>query len=53
VLAVSRNARRGQPASLGVPARRPPHPATSKPVPDSLGISQTQLAEALGVARRA
>lgn len=50
----SRNARRGQPASLGVPARRPPHPGHFldtrflKP----LGISQTQLAEALGVSRR-
>jgi addiction module HigA family antidote len=51
---VSRNARRGQPASLGVPARRPPHPGHfletrfMKP----LGISQTELAEALGVSRR-
>jgi antitoxin HigA-1 len=45
---------RRQPASLGVPARRPPHPGKfldsrfMKP----LGISQTELAEALGVSRR-
>jgi addiction module HigA family antidote len=49
-----RSARRGHPASLGVPARRPPHPGHVletrflKP----LGISQTELAEALGVSRR-
>jgi addiction module HigA family antidote len=56
VLAVPtpRNARRRQPASLGVPARRPPHPGQflesryMKP----LAISQTQLAEGLGVSRR-
>jgi addiction module HigA family antidote len=50
----SRNARSRQPATLGVPARRPPHPGRflesrfMKP----LAISQTQLAEALGVSRR-
>jgi addiction module HigA family antidote len=51
---IFRSSRRGQPASLGVPARRPPHPGHfletrfMKP----LGISQTELAEALGVSRR-
>ena len=46
--------RRGQPASLGIPARRPPQPGQFlesrflKP----LGISQTDLAKALGVSRR-
>jgi len=50
----SRSARRGQPGSFGVPARRPPHPGQFL---DSrflrpLGISQTELAEALGVSRR-
>ena len=44
----------GQPASLGVSARRPPHPGQFL---DSrflrpLGISQTELAAALGVSRR-
>ena len=49
-----KSARRGQPTSVGVPARRPPHPGQFletrflKP----LGITQTQLAEALGVSRR-
>jgi addiction module HigA family antidote len=51
---VTRDARRGQPASLGIPARRPPQPGQFlesrflKP----LGISQTDLAKALGVSRR-
>lgn len=46
--------RRGQMASLGIPARRPPQPGQFlesrflKP----LGISQTELAAALGVSRR-
>lgn len=50
-----RSARRRAPTtSLGVPARRPPHPGQFlesrflKP----LGISQTELAHALGVSRR-
>jgi len=49
-----RSARRGQLSSVGVPARRPPHPGQFlesrflKP----LGISQTELAQALGVSRR-
>lgn len=49
-----KSARSGQPTSVGVPARRPPHPGLFletrflKP----LGITQTQLAEALGVSRR-
>jgi addiction module HigA family antidote len=51
---VTRDSRRGQPASLGIPARRPPQPGQFlesrflKP----LGISQTELARALGVSRR-
>ncbi|MCU0768929.1 MAG: HigA family addiction module antitoxin [Burkholderiaceae bacterium] len=51
---VTREPRRGQPASLGIPARRPPQPGQFlesrflKP----LGISQTDLAKALGVSRR-
>ena len=50
----SHSVRRGQPASLSVSARRPPHPGQFL---DSrflrpLGISQTELAEALGVSRR-
>lgn len=51
---VTRDTRRGQPASLGIPARRPPQPGQFlesrflKP----LGISQTDLAKALGVSRR-
>jgi antitoxin HigA-1 len=51
---VTRDTRRGQPASLGIPARRPPQPGQFlesrflKP----LGISQTELARALGVSRR-
>ena len=50
----SHSVRRGQPGSLGVSARRPPHPGQFL---DSrflrpLGISQTELAEALGVSRR-
>jgi addiction module HigA family antidote len=54
IVSASRSVRRGQPASLGVPARRPPHPGQFlesrflKP----LSISQTKLAEALGVSRR-
>jgi addiction module HigA family antidote len=46
--------RRGQMASLGIPSRRPPQPGQflesrfMKP----LGISQTELAKALGVSRR-
>jgi addiction module HigA family antidote len=50
----ARSARRAQPNSLGVPARRPPHPGQFlesrflKP----LGITQTELAQALGVSRR-
>ncbi len=50
----ARSARRSQPSSLGVPARRPPHPGQFlesrflKP----LGITQTELAEGLGVSRR-
>ena len=46
--------RRGQLASLGIPARRPPQPGQflesrfMKP----LGITQTELAQALGVSRR-
>jgi addiction module HigA family antidote len=46
--------RRAQPKAVGVPARRPPHPGQFldtrflKP----LHISQTELAEALGVSRR-
>lgn len=50
----ARSARRNQPSSLGVPARRPPHPGQFlesrflKP----LGITQTELAEGLGVSRR-
>ena len=49
-----RSTRRGQPSSVGVPARRPPHPGQFlesrflKP----LGISQTELADSLGVSRR-
>lgn len=49
-----KSARRGQPTSVGVSARRPPHPGQFletrflKP----LGISQTELAAALGVSRR-
>lgn len=51
---VTREPRRGQPASLGIPSRRPPQPGQFlesrflKP----LGISQTDLAKALGVSRR-
>lgn len=51
---VTREPRRGQPASLGIPARRPPQPGQFlesrflKP----LGISQTDFAKALGVSRR-
>lgn len=51
---VTRDSRRGQPASLGIPARRPPQPGQFlesrflKP----LGIRQTELAKALGVSRR-
>jgi addiction module HigA family antidote len=50
----SRSGRRGQPASLGVPARRPPHPGQflETRFMRPLGISQTELAEALGVSRR-
>lgn len=50
----ARRSSRAQPNSVGVPARRPPHPGQFletrflKP----LGISQTELAEALGVSRR-
>jgi addiction module HigA family antidote len=50
----TRSPQRRQPSTLGVPARRPPHPGQFlesrflKP----LGISQTELAEALGVSRR-
>ncbi|HET9023850.1 MAG TPA: HigA family addiction module antitoxin [Burkholderiaceae bacterium] len=53
-MSATRSARRGQPSSVGVPARRPPHPGQFletrflKP----LGISQTDLARALGVSRR-
>jgi addiction module HigA family antidote len=53
-VAASSQPRRAQPKSLGVPARRPPHPGQFlesrflKP----LHISQTELAEALGVSRR-
>lgn len=50
----ARRPSRAQPNSVGVPARRPPHPGQFlesrflKP----LSISQTELAEALGVSRR-
>ena len=49
-----KTARRGQPTSVGVPARRPPHPGQFL---DSrflrpLKITQTDLAAALGVSRR-
>jgi addiction module HigA family antidote len=54
MMATRTTARRGQPASLGIPTRRPPQPGQFlesrflKP----LGISQTDLAKALGVSRR-
>ena len=54
MMATRTSLRRGQPASLGIPARRPPQPGQFlesrflKP----LGISQTDLAKALGVSRR-
>ena len=54
MMATRTTPRRGQPASLGIPARRPPQPGQFlesrflKP----LGISQTDLAKALGVSRR-
>ena len=54
IVSATRSVRRGQPSSVGVPARRPPHPGQFletrflKP----LGISQTELAHALGVSRR-
>ena len=54
MMATRTTLRRGQPASLGIPARRPPQPGQFlesrflKP----LGISQTDLAKALGVSRR-
>ena len=54
MMAIRTSSRRGQPASLGIPARRPPQPGQFlesrflKP----LGISQTDLAKALGVSRR-
>lgn len=50
----TRTPRRIQPSTLGVPSRRPPQPGEFlesrflKP----LGISQTELAKALGVSRR-
>ena len=54
IVSATRSVRRGQPSSVGVPARRPPHPGQFletrflKP----LGITQTELAHALGVSRR-
>jgi addiction module HigA family antidote len=54
MMATRTTTRRGQPASLGIPTRRPPQPGQFlesrflKP----LGISQTDLAKALGVSRR-
>ena len=45
---------RGQPSSLGLPARRPPQPGQflESRFLAPLGISQTALAKALGVSRR-
>lgn len=54
MIVVAQNPRRIQPSTLGVSARRPPQPGEFlesrflKP----LGISQTDLAKALGVSRR-
>ena len=45
---------RGRPASLRLSARKPPHPGQFLETRflQPLGISQTELAEALGVSRR-
>lgn len=50
----TRSAQRGQPASLGISARRPPQPGKflESRFLTPLGISQTELAKALGVSRR-
>jgi addiction module HigA family antidote len=50
----TQNSRRGQLASLGIPARRPPQPGQflESKFLKPLGISQTDLAQALGVSRR-
>jgi addiction module HigA family antidote len=53
-VSTARRSRRARPNLVGVPARRPPHPGQFlesrylKP----LHISQTELADALGVSRR-
>jgi len=50
----AQNSRRGQLASLGIPARRPPQPGQflESKFLKPLRISQTELARALGVSRR-
>jgi addiction module HigA family antidote len=50
----AQHSRRGQLASLGIPARRPPQPGQflESKFLKPLGISQTDLAQALGVSRR-
>ena len=50
----TQNSRRGPLASLGIPARRPPQPGhfLESKFLKPLGISQTELAQALGVSRR-
>ena len=54
MMMATRSAPRGQPASLGIPARRPPRPGQflESRFLAPLGISQTALAKALGVSRR-
>jgi len=54
IVSTIRNTRRAQPGTLGVSARRPPHPGQFLETRflQPLGISQTELAEALGVSRR-
>jgi addiction module HigA family antidote len=54
MMMATRSSGRGQPASLGIPARRPPQPGhfLESRFLAPLGISQTALAKALGVSRR-
>ena len=54
MMMATRSSQRGQPASLGIPARRPPQPGQflESRFLAPLGISQTALAKALGVSRR-
>jgi addiction module HigA family antidote len=54
IVSTTRSARRAQPGTLGLSARRPPHPGhfLETRFLRPLGISQTELAVALGVSRR-